>query len=93
VYAKGGFAFFDGRANTTTGLAGFTGASTGTFIGWTLGGGVEYKIARDWSIKAEYLHFDFGSKNATLTSGAGVFPYNNDLTVDTVKVGINYLFH
>jgi outer membrane immunogenic protein len=93
VYAKGGFAFFDGRANTTTGLAGFTGASTGTFIGWTLGGGVEYKIARDWSIKAEYLHFDFGSKNATLTVGGGVFSYNNDLTVDTVKVGINYLFH
>ena len=57
VYAKGGFAFFNGKANTTTAIAGFTGASTGTFTGWTLGGGVRYKIARDWSIKARVFAF------------------------------------
>jgi outer membrane immunogenic protein len=30
--------------------------------GWTVGGGVEYALARGWSVKGEYLHFDLGSK-------------------------------
>ncbi|MGA8614117.1 MAG: outer membrane beta-barrel protein, partial [Xanthobacteraceae bacterium] len=90
VYAKGGGAFFLGSAQTTTGIPGFTVTPSGAFTGWTAGGGVEYKIYHAWSIKAEYLHFDFGSQNAILTGGAGVFPYRNALTVDTVKIGINY---
>jgi outer membrane immunogenic protein len=90
VYAKGGFAFYDGEAKTTTAIPGFTVGKTGTFTGWTIGGGAEYKINPAWSVKAEYLHFDFGSETATLTSGAGVFGYKNDLTVDTVKFGVNY---
>jgi outer membrane immunogenic protein len=93
IYAKGGYAFYNGHANTTTGIAGFTGASSGTFSsGWTAGGGIEYKIMPAWSIKAEYLHFDFGSQTATLTGGAGTFGYTNALTVDTVKVGLNFKF-
>jgi outer membrane immunogenic protein len=92
LYAKGGFAFYDGEAKTTTAIPGFTVGNTSTFTGWTLGGGVEYKINPAWSLKAEYLHFDFGSERATLTSGAGVFGYKNELTVDTAKVGINYYF-
>jgi outer membrane immunogenic protein len=92
VYAKGGFAFFNGRANTTTGLAGYTGASTGTFTGWTIGAGVEYKITPAWSVKGEYMHFDFGSKQATL-SNPTVYGYTNALTADTVKIGLNYFFH
>ena len=91
-YAKGGYAFFNGTVLTTTGIPGFTVGSANNFSGWTAGGGIEYKITPAWSVKAEYLHFDFGSKTATLTSGAGVFGYTNALTVDTVKVGINYLF-
>jgi len=93
VYAKGGYAFFNGHASTTTGIAGFTVGETGAFNGWTAGGGIEYKIMPAWSFKAEYLHFDFGSKTATLTGGAGVFGYTNALTVDTVKVGLNYMFN
>jgi outer membrane immunogenic protein len=92
-YGKGGFAFFDGKGSTTTGIPGFTVANTGNFTGWTAGGGVEYKIASGWSAKAEYLHFDFGSENASLTGAAGVFPYNNKLTADTVKIGVNYNFN
>jgi outer membrane immunogenic protein len=92
VYVKGGFAAFGGEAQTTTGIPGFTIGSTGTFTGWTLGGGLEYKFNPSWSAKIEYSYFDFGAENATLTSGAGVFPYKNDLTVNTVKVGVNYAF-
>ncbi len=90
---KGGFAFYDGEAKTTTGIPGFTVGSTGTFTGWTAGAGAEYKLSPAWSVKAEYLHFDFGSENATLTSTGGtVYGYKNDLTADSVKVGVNYFF-
>jgi outer membrane immunogenic protein len=93
VYGKGGYAYLDGHGHTTTGLAGFTVAQGGNFNGWTLGGGVEFKISPAWSLKAEYMHFDFTSKNAAIINGGGtVFPYRNDLAINTVKVGINYLF-
>jgi outer membrane immunogenic protein len=92
LYIKGGFAAFGGDAQTTTGVAGFTVASTGTFTGWTLGGGLEYKFAPSWSAKIEYSYFDFGAENATLTGVAGVFPYKNNLSVNTIKVGVNYFF-
>jgi outer membrane immunogenic protein len=94
IYGKGGWAVFDGTGQTTTTLSGVDITNTGTFNGWTAGGGVEYKITPAWSVKAEYLHFDFGSGTATIANNpAGtVFGYKNDLTADTVKAGINYRF-
>jgi outer membrane immunogenic protein len=93
LYGKGGWAFFNGRANTTTSLPGFTVGNTGTFSGWTAGGGLEYKLSPAWSAKAEYMYYKFGTQDATLTSGAGVFPYANALTVNSVKMGLNYQFN
>jgi outer membrane immunogenic protein len=92
LYAKGGYAFYDGRANVTTAVAGFTVTNTSVFNGWTVGGGWEYMFAPAWSAKIEYLHFDFGTQNADLTGVPGKVPYSNKLTADTVKVGINYHF-
>jgi len=44
-----------------------------------------------WSIKAEYLHADFGSESARLADGAGaVIDSKASLTTDTVRGGINY---
>jgi outer membrane immunogenic protein len=92
-YAKGGFALYDGSANTTSGVAGYTvGSSSGVFTGWTGGAGVEYAIAPQWSIRAEYLYFDFGSQTPTLTGPAGVFGYHTHLTAETAKIGVDYKF-
>src|ERR1700722_5456932 len=77
VYGKGGAAVLGSKGSTTTAIPGFTVDNSNTFAGWTAGGGVEYKFTPSWSLKAEYLHFDFGSETATLTGGAGVFPYKN----------------
>jgi outer membrane immunogenic protein len=93
LYAKGGYAFYDGTARTTSGLPGFTVGNSGTFNGWTAGGGIEYKMTANLSAKVEYLYYDFGSETATLTSAAGVFPYSNSLKINTVKIGLNYAFH
>jgi outer membrane immunogenic protein len=92
IYGKAGWAYFGGTATTTTALPGFTWSNSGAFNGWTAGGGIEYQFTPRWSVKAEYLHFDFGSATATITGAAGVFPYKNSLTTDTVKMGINYRF-
>ena len=36
--------------------------------GWTLGGGAEFKIGSNWSVKGEYLYADFGSTSVTSTN-------------------------
>jgi len=95
LYAKGGWAFFDGDVFVDNHLGGFGGgrAFAPTFNGWTLGGGAELKFSRAWSAKIEYLHYDFGTEDATLhTPANGNFRYSNDLTSDTVKIGLNYHF-
>jgi outer membrane immunogenic protein len=97
VYAKGGFAFFDGEARQTTTKPGFVTHGTDTFTGWTLGGGVEYLIARDVSVKVEYQHFDFGSQvgdQTSITDPPIGHVYHNwtDLTFESVKAGVAYHF-
>ena len=38
--------------------------------GWALGGGVEHAIANNWTVKAEALYMDFGSKGTM----AAIYP-------------------
>jgi len=94
-YIKGGYAFTDAKGGVNNQLGGFGGgqAWTGTYSGWTIGGGVEVMLNAAWSVKVEYQHFDFGTENATLhTPANGNFRYSNDLTVNAVMVGLNYRF-
>jgi outer membrane immunogenic protein len=99
VYAKGGFAFYDGEAKQTTTNPGYVTTGTSTFTGWTAGAGIEHFFSPAWSVKAEYLHFDFGTQSGyqtnvgDLTSPLG-YRFRNwtDVTADSVKVGVNYHF-
>lgn len=55
-------------------------------------------LTPQWSLKAEYLHFDFGTENSVITGVAppavpAPFPYSHKLTADTVKVRVNYHFN
>ena len=43
-----------------------------TKAGWTLGGGVEVALNRNWSLGAEYLYMDFGTDTVSAPA-AGVF--------------------
>jgi outer membrane immunogenic protein len=69
-------------------------------IGWTVGGGVEYAFANNWSFKAEYLYLDYGTSTENLpTSGplgpspVGPIGIITCWTDNVFRVGINYLFH
>lgn len=58
-----------------------------TFTGWTLGVGLEYAVTDNITAKAEYLYTDLGSKDFDLGT-----PITADLTLQTVKFGLNYKF-
>jgi outer membrane immunogenic protein len=90
IYAKGGFAFFNGDVKVTD-IPDHTMITTqSNLTGWTIGGGLEHKLSPAWSVKAEYQFFDFGSGQASMRDDGDRF--RTDLTVQTVKAGVNYHF-
>lgn len=65
-------------------------------VGWTAGGGVEWKFDRRWSIKAEYLYVDLGSTtdtspNSNVGFSASII-HNHHLTENIARIGLNYSF-
>jgi outer membrane immunogenic protein len=60
------------------------------YVGWAAGGGIEYAFDPRWSLKLEYLYSDLGvRREATAFGGGGNFNHT-DLTLSTVKLGLNY---
>jgi opacity protein-like surface antigen len=62
----GPLATFNNPCNATTWVCS-RGTSSGLSVGYTLGGGVEYKLSEGISIKGEYLFVDLGSRSVTTT--------------------------
>src|SRR5262249_45357475 len=58
-----------------------------TRLGWTVGYGIEFALARNWSAKGEVDYADFGNKNLTASDGTVI---NAGLRVIQAKVGVNY---
>ena len=88
-YATGGAAFADLR-NGYTNFGFPANVSIGhTRIGYTVGGGVEYAVTNNWSVRAEYRYTDYG----TYTD----FPYGavavrHKETDNRVQIGFSYKF-
>jgi outer membrane immunogenic protein len=111
IYGKGGYAFLNTDNNDNTESIVFSdgtvqsfrdGGGSRTLRGWTIGGGIEYMLSPNWTLKVEYLYFDFTQNRHCCfdgvfdpVSGAPLnnFRFENDLTLNTVKVGFNYLLH
>jgi len=77
---------------TTTTFLGASGGSSSN-VGWTLGGGVEYAVWQNWSIKAEYLYYNLGNgkNNNTFTPFLGTTGHKNQ-DGNIVRAGLNYRF-
>ena len=98
IYATGGYAAagidvraFDLSAVPTLGQMDVSGG--GTESGWVVGGGGEWRFAENWSVSAEYLHFEFDDIVATGPAifPAGAFPrFENEVSFDTVRIGIKF---
>ncbi len=98
AYAKGGFAVYSGTFSVDTAAYGAS-TQSNTFIGWTAGGGLEYAVRPNWTIKAEYQFFDFGDQTVglndaaqDLNNGDGYRFNAKDLTANVISVGLNYRF-
>jgi outer membrane immunogenic protein len=65
-----------------------------TRLGWTLGGGVEYRVAPQASARLEYLYDNYGAKTlATQTIGAITFPSRESkLDSHTLRAGVHWHF-
>ena len=85
-YVTGGAAFGDIRA-TTPGFAGVT----NTNAGWTVGAGLEFAIAGNWTAKAEYLYVNLGKFNCGLSCGLTATD-NVSFSTNLVRGGVNYRF-
>jgi len=104
AYATGGLAITNPSAtHTFTDTPGIPAAGTWsnseTKVGWTVGGGLEWAMNRNWTVKAEYLYLNFGSVNANGTvfspSAPGYASATStavDLTAHIARAGINYKF-
>jgi outer membrane immunogenic protein len=85
VYGTGGLAIAQWRERyTDTGEPSDTDSKT--YYGWTLGGGLEFPLSENMSLKAEYLYADYGSKTFDLTNG----PYSVKNTTSTFRIGLNW---
>ena len=79
-----------------------TATSSNTRAGWVAGGGIEWAVSGNWSLKGEYLFADLGKTTNTslyvATAGGGnPFPqafitHNHHLTESILRAGLNYKF-
>ncbi len=115
VYATGGAAY--GRVETDVSFAshippppgmisdvtGTTAVSEGdTRAGWTIGGGLEWMFAPNWSLKGEYLYYDLGTVSIDqrlVTSVPGIVGHMANIHSEAhyhgniARVGVNYKFY
>jgi outer membrane immunogenic protein len=71
--------------------------ASSTRVGWALGAGVEWAVAKNWAVKLEYLHVDLGKVTASgLITAAGGYAQalstSRDLTAEVARLGVNYRF-
>jgi outer membrane immunogenic protein len=104
VYATGGLAY---GADQHRYLASqplfdnsFASSRMAVSAGWTLGAGLEWAFADNWSVKVEYLHCNLGSSVDATTPSAKIAPFfvggklSNKYTDtgDIARFGVNYKF-
>jgi len=105
IYGTGGLAYGGVRTTTTaSNLAPLncvtfiycgTGSTSGVSTGWTAGGGLEYALAHQWTVKAEYLYLDLGSRSVTfpdLDVPGGALTASTSFKAQIVRGGVNYRF-
>jgi outer membrane immunogenic protein len=97
-YATGGLAITDLNAEFTfaDNFNAFEAASfSRTKLGYAVGGGIEAGLWSNWTVKAEYLHVNFGTSSIKLIAplpdgNQQLFTHSADLQANVARVGLNY---
>ena len=93
-FATGGVAFgeFQSRYSAFNAAGGTLNVdTTHQRIGYTVGGGVEYAITTNWSLRGEYRYSDFGTYTDTTAAAYGFNTRHKDI-VQRATVGFSYKF-
>jgi len=99
LFGSGGIAFQDVSVTANCALAGpwcvldRSEIFSKVMTGWTVGGGIEAKVARNWLARVEYRYADFGhlSHEFYPQTVDSVF-MNQSMKTHTVSVGVAYQF-
>jgi len=92
-YITGGLAYGQGNINGAGNLGATTVAfsSSNTYVGWTVGAGIEWAFADRWSGKLEYLYMDLGNGPTIPITATSVITAGR-MTDNIARVGVNYRF-
>jgi outer membrane immunogenic protein len=97
AYATGGAAWGRVHDSATAAAIGYL-ASTSfgtTADGWVVGGGLEWAIMRNWSVRGEYLYYYLNSGASAVAPAPGFAPSAfswSDTNVSVVRAGLSYKF-
>jgi outer membrane immunogenic protein len=98
-YAKAGWAGADVELTFADIVTPLTASSSTWADGWTVGGGLEYGLARGFSLGVEYNYVDLDTGSFTVRCpacpggvGGGVHVVDGDVTVQSVTGRLNYRF-
>jgi outer membrane immunogenic protein len=89
IYAKGGYAWANNKATISVPALGIVSSDSRTHSGFTIGGGLEYMFAPNWSAKGEYMFTSLGGETYNLL---GTQLDSGNIDFHTIKVGVNYHF-
>ncbi len=102
IYGTGGLAYGRLKASSILNVdQGFQvvtmgGSSKKTQAGYTMGGGLEFALAKNITAKAEYLYYNLGKHHVDMYSIGGALLGNGDGSFTTrgniVRMGVNYRF-
>src|SRR5258708_18464857 len=93
LYVKGGYAYSDYSDSLTFNLVPQPFAlNSSHHDGYTVGAGLEYMFAQNWSAKVEYQYYNFG--RSRFVTPAALVPFGDFRNDEhTIKAGINYRFN
>ncbi len=89
IYATGGGAYGDFHTTYNDGTV-YDSFNHGRF-GWTAGGGIEYAIDNNWSVRAEYRYTDYGSISDYPVTVAND-TVSQHIRDNRIQVGFSYKF-
>ena len=100
LYVKGGAAWVHekhtvGFTDLAFPASSYSGTTSKTLWGWTIGGGAEFAVSPNWSAKIEYNYIDLRDEQFTFTFSPPQFfgaAGTLEQQLHVIKLGVNYRF-